>query len=746
MMFAALARFLVVHRVRVLALYALLLPGALFLGTSVFSHLKAGGFEDPTREGWRAFTMMQRELHVGTGDILALYQTPDGASVEEPEVMGLILEVVTRVEADPAVGSVQSFYSTGAPHLVSRDKTRTFLIIDLEGDEQAKTEALARIEPLLRAPPLALQLGGLIPTNRAVFETIRSDLTRAELLAFPLTALLVLFIFGSLASVGVLVAAGGVAIVFALAALRLMVFATDVSVFAVNTITILGLGLAVDYSLFLVNRFREELPAHSVEGALVRMLETTGRAVVFSGVTVAASLCGLFAFEQMMLRSLALGGVLVVLLTVTIAITLVPALLAVLGTRVDAWRIPWLHRVATLDDGGENLWSRTARAVMKRPALVAVVVSAGLLSLALPFLRFDGSIADARVLPKSSAVRATHTVLDTEFLKHQSTPHLVLVRVPGEALTRANLERLAALSRRIQAVPGVSRVDGVFSFVEGVAPERVIDALLKRDTDDTHAERQLATFVRGAYMRFSVLSEHAYDTAASIAQVHALRALTEPGLQVEVAGYSAAIIDMKAAVHERAPIMVVAVMIAMFVILFFVFGSITLPLKAMVMNALSLTASFGALVWIFQDGRFSEVLGYTPLGFSDATQPLVMFATVFGLSMDYEVLILARVREEYLRTGNNDDAVASGLGRTGRLITSAAALLVVVVGAFSTSEVLFAKSMGVGMALAIALDATIVRALLVPAAMKLMGAWNWYAPAPLVRLWKKSGLSDVHGS
>ncbi len=724
-----------------LGLYAVLVPVAIVFAGSVLPLLKAGGFEDPDRECWQAFELIQRELGAGTGDIIALYTTPTG-TVEDLQVMGSIQTVVSRLQNEPAVGAIESLYTTGAPHFISRDRTKTFLVIDLLGDEQQKTETFRRLRPKFAAENLTVQFGGLIPTNISIVETIRRDLMRAELLALPLVALVVFLVFGSPAAVAVLVAAGGCGIVFAFAALRAIVAVHDVSVFAINTITLLGLGLAVDYSLFLVNRFREELPTCGVDGAIIRTIETTGRAVAFSGVTVAASLCGLFVFKQMMLRSLALGGIAVVLGTVVLALTLVPALLSVIGKRIDAWRVPYLR----FNEGGrrrDDLWHRTALAAMRRPLLVVVSVSALLLSLAVPFVRFDGTIVDWHVLPAGDPVRATNQILDAEFVPNQSTPHLVLVTMTGDAMTRSNLERLAAFSQRISKLPGISRVDSVFTLIPGVPSASMIDGLLNRDRSNAQNEALLATFVKGPWMRFSLLAERPFYDARSLEQVRVLRSLSSPQMRVQVAGYAAALIDFKAAVREHAPWMVLSVIAVMFVILFFAFGSVILPVKAMVVNSLSLTASFGAIVWIFQDGRLQSLLGYTPLGFTDITLPLVMFAVVFGLSMDYEVLLLARVREEYLRSGDNTNAVAMGLARTGRLITIAAALFVVVVAAFSTSEVLLIKALGVGIALAIVLDVTIVRMLLVPATMHLMGRWNWYAPHTLVRVWKKSGISDL---
>ena len=740
-MFAAVARFVVRRRAVVIGLYAVLVPIALVLAGSVLPLLKAGGFEDPGRESWQAFELIQREFGAGTGDVIALYTTDTG-TVYDVAVKARITSVISRLEQEPGVGAIQSFYSTSAPHFVSRDRIRTFLLIDLLGDEQKKIETFLRLQPVFAADNLTVQFGGLIPTNHSVFETIRSDLTRAELLAFPLTALVVFLVFGSPAAVGVLLAAGGCGILFAFAALRGIVVVSDVSIFAINTIMLLGLGLAVDYSLFLVNRFREELPTRGVEGAILRTMETTGRAIAFSGITVAASLCGLFVFEQMVLRSLALGGIVVALGTVVLALTLVPALLAVIGKRIDAWRLPFL--TPTEDARSQdNLWYRTAIAVMKRPLMVAILIAVLLLSLALPFTRFSGTIGDWRILPAGEPVRVTNEILDAEFAPNQGTPHLVLVTMPGDALAPDNLQQLAALTERMSKLPGISRVDSVFTFTPDMSISEATDLVLERDLDNRYVEALLKTFVKGHWMRFSLVPAQPFDDKLSMEQVSALRAMSTSEMPVQVAGYAAALTDLKAAVREQTPWMIAIVMGVMFVILFLAFGSVTLPAKAMVMNALSLTASFGAIVWIFQDGRLQSLLDYSPLGFSDATLPLVMFAIVFGLSMDYEVILLSRIREEYARCGDNSRAVAIGLARTGRLISSAGALFLVVVAAFATSKMVFMKALGVGMALAIFLDITIVRAMFLPAIMHLMGRWNWYAPKSLKRLCEMSGVRDL---
>jgi len=740
-LFGTFAKLVFRKRAVVVGLYAVFAPVAIVLAGSVLPMLKAGGFEDPGRESWQTFELIQREFGTGTGDIIALYSTGDG-TVTDISVMAGISSVTSRLESDPDVGAVQSLYSTDAPHFVSRDQTRTFVVVDLIGDEHRKIATYLRLKPVFEANNLTVEFGGLIPTNHSVFETIRKDLTRAEILAFPLTALVVFLVFGSPASVAILLAAGGYSILFAFGALRIIATTSDVSVFAVNTITLLGLGLAVDYSLFLVNRFREELPARGVEGAIVRTVETTGRAVAFSGITVAASLCGLFVFEQMVLRSLAVGGIVVALGTVMLALTLVPALLALIGERIDAWRSPYalFSKDIRLQD---SLWHRTAVAVVKRPVIVALLVTTLLLSLALPFTRFSGTIVDWRALPADEPVRVTNEILANEFAPNQGTPHVVLVTISGDPLAPENLQQLGELTKRMAMIPGISRVDSAFTYMRGLSVDDAIELFVDRDSDNIQLEALLTAFFKGSWMRMSLVSSKPFDDALTQDQVRALRDLSTPEMQVQIAGYPAALTDLRDAIRERVPWMILIVASVMFVVLFLAFGSITLPVKAMLMNSLSLTASFGAIVWIFQDGRLQSLLHYTPLGFSDATLPLVMFAIVFGISMDYEVILLSRIREEYIRCRDNSKAVAIGLAQTGRLISSAGALFFVVVAAFATSGMVYMKALGIGMALAIFLDITIVRALLVPALMHLMGRWNWYAPSGLKRLWHKSGFDEA---
>ena len=744
-MFRALGRLCVRRRWLILAVYAVLVPIGIILGAPAVRMLKVGGFEDFGAESWQVDRTLVNELGGGAPDILPIYTVNGGGNVDDIEVLTGILGVIDEVKKDPAVVRVTSYYEHGATQLVSRDRTRTFLMINLRGDDQTKGEALTRLRARFAVAGTEHLLAGYVPVNQELYRTIEEDLRRAELLAFPIVAVLLLLIFGSGASASLPLILGGLAVVFAFFAMRMLTVVTDISIFAANVVTVLGLGLGIDYSLFLVARYREELGHDGdVERAVTHTVATTGRAVAFSGVTVGVSLCGLLLFPQMHLRSLAYGGIAVVMGAVTLALTLLPALLALFGKRVDALRLPFsLSRPP--EDEERGFWHVVAFGVMKRPVLVALAVTVPLLTLAAPFLRMNASIADHRILPEGSEARAATDILDRDFLPHQVTAHEVLVRVPGDALSRNNLERLYALHEQMRALPEVSAVQSLFTPAALVGKDRVLDLLAKpRAEQDANLLTGLELFTRGGLMRFAVVSKHQFNEQPSLDQVVALRALPAPeGGRIEVGGIAAILWDMQECFRRITPWMVGFVAVAMFLVLFIVFGSVTLPIKAMIMNSLSLTASFGAVVWVFQDGRFAELLDYSPLGISDATEPLLLFAVVFGLSMDYEVLLLTRVREEYLKTGDNALSVARGLARTGRLITSAALLLVVVIGAFATSKILFMKTIGVGMALAIGLDATVIRALLVPATMRLMGSWNWWAPAPLTRLWQRAGLSDL---
>lgn len=728
--------------------FAVLVPVAALFGAGVLRELQPGGFRDPEAESSIVADMTRRFV---AGDLVVLYSLQPGNSagtVDDIEGFAALAEALTRAEADPDVARVVSFVSTGAPWLVSRDRTRTVALVTLKGNDVAKVAAAARLRPAFAAAGFDVQFGGYTPVFQGITSTVEHDLRRAELYALPLTLLLLLLLFRSVVSAAIPVILGGCAIAFSLAILRALHTVSDVTIFAANVATILGLGLAIDYSLFVLMRFREELPKVGERRAIVRAMATAGRAVAFSGTTVAVSLCGLFVFPHGVLRSVAIGGIAVTLATVLLALTLLPALLALIGKHIDALRIPFglplPHERANATvpprepDAEERAdpWHRLAGLVMRFPIITGVAVVTLLVVLAAPFVRLAPSIADARSLPRGDEARTAQEIIDREFQPHLTTPHDVVVVLEQGAWTHARLLELDGFSKRMQAIPGVAMVTGPLSVLPG-DPARAATLLLAND-DSSRAVRAL--FLDGDTARFAVLSQFAVDDARALEQVELLRrALPPPGTRALVGGQAAWVVDVRHALRVHTPAMVAFIAVAMTLVLFLVFGSLVLPLKAIAMNLLSLTASFGAIVWVFQEGRLTSLFHFEPLGTTESSVPVLMFAIVFGLSMDYEVLLLSRIREEYLVTGDNNRAVARGLARTGRLITSAALLLVVVVLCFATSRLVLIKTLAIGIAVAVFLDATVVRSLLVPATMCLLGDWNWWAPRPLLKLWERIG-------
>ncbi len=733
------------RRATILTLAAVAMLAALSVALLIPDRLRIDGYADPRSESAEIDATVLTEFEVGRTDIVALFTSASGSFYEETLQTRVALWQRLLSSRDDVVGC-QSFASTGSPRFISSDGTRTFIVISLGGEAQDKLSTLPIIRQMLiaeveSAAGLQVSFSGITPLTNAAGGIVNRDLARAELIVVPITAVLLVLIYGSLVSAALPVVLGVLSILLSLAALKLLSLGFDLNNFAVNVITLLGLGLSIDYSLFILSRFREELSNGDVEAAVIRTVASTGKAVVFSGLTVAVSLLGLLVFERPMMDSIAIGGVVVVLVAVVLSVTILPAMLSILGRRVDRLRVRKLAASKVATTSGPWYW--LARRVLAHPWPVAIVVSSGLVLLALPIMRFEGGLPDHRVLPANHSVRTASTILNDEFLPFQASPHQIIVAMPSALLTPQSLEVLEGLSKSIAQIDGISTVDGLFSFGDATAIERVLanigDAPSARGTPKMGIQTVMASFVSGDQVRFVAYSDAEFNARRSTRQVDRLRTLALPdGWTLRVGGTAANLVDLKNVLWRRSPWMLLVVAVVMFIVLLLAFDSITLPIKAMLMNSMALTASFGAMVWVFQDGRFEEILGYESLGFSDATQPLLMFAIMFGLSMDYEVLILCRVKEEYDRSGNNTEAVARGLAATGRLITSAALILVVVMGAMATSEILFLKTLGFGMALAIVLDATIVRALLVPAIMGLMGRWNWYSPA-----WLRSMLGRV---
>ncbi|MDB4970261.1 MAG: hypothetical protein JWN44_5950 [Myxococcales bacterium] len=763
-MLGRLARSVARRRWLVLLGCALATVGAASAGRHLFGRLGYAVFYDPSAESTRAKALAHELFGEGDPDIVALYRLPAGAGIragfDDGALRASLARTLERVRQDPAVTGVLGALGVGGERLVSRDRRSTFAVVSLRGEPGAKAAVVPRLQRLLQlelpaapagaagsAPAATVQplLGGLVASGRSLTHLARQSLALGERIALPLVAVLLVVIFGSVVAALLPLTIGGLSIVLTLGVLDLLSPVVTVDAFVINVVTILGLGVAIDYALFLVSRYREEVARHpAAEGepdrvirraALVRAVETAGRVVLFSGITVAASLAGLLVFPQPFLRSVAIGGMAVVLLASSLALIVLPALIAILGPRLERGRLSRLfdRRRGSARPSG-RFWRRIAVAATRRPAVVCIAVTAALLVLAAPFRRLQPSRSDVRALPRKEEPRRVSESLARDFTAVTLTPVALLVSMDGPLIDEARLASLFDYVERVRQLPGVERVESIFSFarVHDRDAAAALTATLERHAARPSAAGQpgLGSILHDRHTRLRVISRAPPDSPEAQRLVGALHALPPPaGGKVLLYGQAAALHDFAAGLRARAPWMLLVVAAVMFVVLFFAFRTVVLPLKAMLMTALSLTASFGAIVFVFQDGRLQSTLGYEAVGTIDATLPVVMFAVVFGLSMDYEVLILGRIREIYLRTGDNRQAIVDGLTQTGRLVTGAAAIMTVVFAAFAAASVLFVKALGFGMALAVVLDATLVRLLLVPSTMTLLGRLNWWAPS-----------------
>jgi uncharacterized membrane protein YdfJ with MMPL/SSD domain len=742
----------ILYRARwaVLLVATILVVAAAVFGTGIFGLLTGGGFQDPNSQSTHAQTLLDLQLGGASTDIVVLMQS-DSLRATDPAFASAATQLLNTLAAQPNVASVTSYYSTHSSSFISRDGHETFAAIQLSPkDLSTKQNDYTALLPLLTSPTLHVTVGGNVPVNVAISKQISADLENAELLTFPILGILLFLIFRGLIAASLPLLVGGVAILGAFALLRGLTGLTDISVFAINVVTVLGLGLAIDYSLFMVTRFREELALdeRDVRSALQRTLATAGRTVLFSGLTVSVSLLGLLLFPEGFLRSMGLGAIGAVLVAMIAALTILPAILALLGQRINALSIVGLFRRVfpsrrTTDTAqATGVWYRLSQTVMRFPVPVALVVLGVLVLLGLPFLHASFSTPDVRVLPQNQETRVVATRLAEDFPQQGASQLVIAIRTPGDALSTTNLASLDTYVRQIEAMPDVLQVQSLVTVdpALSLAQYQQLYANLGANPEISAAAAQLAN---GNATRVTVELRSTDFSAQTEDVVRQIRALPAPdGLGPLVGGETPYQMDLFANLRATLPYALLIMIVTIFVLLFLMTGSVVMPLKAIVLNTLSLTATFGALVWIFQDGHLENLLSFQSAGSIDGTQTILIFALAFGLSMDYEVFLLSRIKEQFEITHDNRASVAVGLQRTGWLITSAALLFAVVLAAFSRSEIVFIKEIGVGLAIAVLMDATLVRALLVPATMRLLGRWNWWAPAPLHALWRRIGLRE----
>ncbi|MDE2990903.1 MAG: MMPL family transporter [Chloroflexota bacterium] len=722
-MLDALASWVIDRRRVVIGLWIVVAAVALVAATQVGSVLRAGGFSAPGLEAEIALERLSDDLDNPGTPIEILFRSDD-LDATDPRFIAAAAAALEPLAALPEVVAVVPHWQNFTQIAPSGRAGYATVFISLDIEEAH--HLVPSIRELVATPELETHVAGSAVFYSDIQTLSEGDLRRAELIGGPFALVVLILVFGSIVAAAIPLVAGGATVVLGLAAVWVVGQVTDFSVFALNVVTLVGLGLGADYSLFLVSRFREELRrGREVEDAVKVTMRTAGRAVVYSGLAVLVGLASLSVFEFMMLRSIGIGGAIAVFIAVAAALTLVPAILAELGSNVNRWAVPSPR--FRVRDG----WTRLAHAVMRRPLPVFLAVSALLILLGVPFLHVRIRGADASVLGSNSPARAAYDAMSEEFGHGQPAPLAVVTRLNAPALAPESIARMHAFGQALLADPRVARVYSHVTIDPRITLEQY--QLLYRDRTAipdafATATAEGLTNDRTVLMVVEPRASATSDEAREL--VHAIRAYRDAnGLDALVGGGAASLGDFVDRLYGDFPRAVGLILLVTYVALVAQFRSVVLPLKAVVMNVLSLLASFGALVLVFQDGWLENVFRFEPLGFIEATAPIILFAVLFGLSMDYEVFLLSRIKEGRDAGLDNADSVAQGLARSGRVITNAALVVIVVSLAFTSADVVLVKAIGLGAAVAVFVDATIVRSLLVPSTMRLLGRWNWWAPA-----------------
>lgn len=719
-MIANLARFVVAAPRVILAGTLVFLVGAVILGGNVAAQLDGVAANDPGADSARAAAILDSQFPGSRPDLVLLVEPTNGRGVDEPAIANQGRELAEALAAEPGVTGVSSYWQTGSPTLRSKDGRQALIVARIAAPDENGADAIFnRIQPHYAGDrgDLRVALGGATAVRNAVRDTVTADLLRAEAIALPLTLLVLIVVFGSAVAALMPVLTGVLVIVGTSAALTLIARFATVSVFALNLTTVLGLGLAIDYGLLIVRRFRQELARQAEQGrpdpaaAVRETLRTAGRTVLFSAVVVAVSLAAMLVFPTPFLRSFAYAGLSVVALAALVVLLPLPAALVLLGRRVNALRIPLGRgdRVAR-EHRSQARWVALADAVMARAPLFLVATVALLVVLGLPFARVEFATVDHRQLPDGTPARVVQQDIKDGF-DSQATGVIEVV-VPS---TDPNV--VADYAARLSMLADVVRVDSPQGTFEG---RSVAPAPPGRTA--------------GGWSLVSVAPAASVEDVSpqSQALVRAIRDIPAPAGTL-VGGQAAELLDTRLAIRHGLPWALAIIVVGTLVLLFLMTGSVLLPVKALVVNALSLTAMFGAVVWVFQQGHLSGLLGFTPTGFVEMSLPVLMFCLAFGLSMDYGIFLIARIKEEYDLSGDNRRAVAAGLAGTGGIVTSAALVMAIVLVAVGTSRIMNMQMLGLGVALAVAIDATVVRCLLVPAAMAIAGRATWWGPRALRR-------------
>ncbi|MFI4971717.1 MAG: MMPL family transporter [Hyphomicrobiales bacterium] len=744
-MFARWGRF--VYRFR----WATLIASALLLGISVVALLSGaqlagnGGFGGTLPAG-QAAKLVNDEIQAqqgAPGSSMTLLFSSANMSVTDPAYQSAVENAVTALSNDSRVTALQTPYnvpSTEQAGLISRDGHMALVVVELKDSSLKAQGYFEQLVAEVHPGPLRVVATGDVPINQAFNTTLEQDLRRAEFVALPVVLLLLVLIFASVVAAFLPLGVGVLAIVGGIGGTFLLAHFTDVSQYAINVVTLIGLGVAIDYSLFIVNRFRDELASGATrEQSIATAMSTAGRAITFSGITVAIGLSAMLFYQGTFLASMGAAGAIVVGIAVFYGLTFLPALLSVLGERVDRLRLPFLRPRAV----GTGAWHSMALWVMRRPWLIVVPALVLLVLAGTPFLQLRLAQGGVDQLPPSNQARQGYDTLVKDFPGQDQTSIEAVVYYPAsQAVTSEHIGDIYDLSRRLAALPNVLRVQSIVDLDPSLTKADYQHLYSGPSSSLPQSMQQALAVGSGPHIvLLNLLTSKQYTSDEARAIVNEVRAQHVPGGQVLATGETAFDLDVVHFILQRTPIAVSSVIAVTYVVLFLLTGSVVLPLKAVLTNLFSISASFGAMVFIFQEGHFSNLLGFTPQSI-DPSIPVILFSIVFGMSMDYEVLLISRIQEEYRRTGDNQTGVAMGLEKSGRLITGAAAIMVAVFISFGLADVVIIKAIGIGLAIAVAIDATIVRILIVPAVMRILGRANWWAPRPLSRLHRRIGAGE----
>ena len=722
---------------RVIVVAGLLTLALAIFGVPVANSLSASGFQDPTSQSARASQLLTDKFGQGDTQLLFTVSTPDG--VDSPAARAAGSEIVDQLRRSPHVVDVTSPWTTpaqAAADLVSKDRNTGLIVAGIKGNESDQQKYAEELSTQVTHDRngVTVRSGGAAMVNVQITKQSQRDLLVMESIAIPLSFLVLVWVFGGLIAAALPVAVGGMAIFGALAVLRTISFATDVSIFALNLTTAMGLALAIDYTLLIISRYRDELAdGADREVAVVRTVVTAGRTVLFSATTVALSMAVMVLFPMHFLKSFAYAGVAVVAFAALAAVVVTPAALVLLGDRLDSFNVRRLVRrllgrpEPVPQTFQQQFWYRWTRFVIRRAVPVGLAGVAFLVFLGLPFLSVKWGFPDDRVLPTSASAHQVGDQMRDDFVINSETAVTIVIPKTDD-LTRSEIEQYATALSRVPDVSAVSTPSA--TYVAGAAVGR-------QSAPAGQTQGSAFLTVDSTAPLFSDRSETQLD------RLHAVP--TPGGKEVDFTGTAQINRDSVDAIASRLPLVLGLIAGIMFVLLFLLTGSVVMPLKALVLNVLSLTAAFGAMVWIFQDGHLGA-FGTTPSGILVANIPVLLFCIAFGLSMDYEVFLVSRIREFWLASGaaDNDESVARGIARTGRVVTAAALIMSISFAALIASNVSFMRMFGLGLTLAVLVDATLVRMVLVPAFMHVLGRRNWWAPAPLVRLHKRLGINDGH--